>query len=66
MADFNPLRMTYLLRPTNLFSVEFFSFTVIPEWGSDKVTLPLEDDAVLTERGLEWVYPPNSHILLIH
>jgi Xaa-Pro aminopeptidase len=66
MADFNPLRMTYLLRPTNLFSVEFFSFTVIPEWGSDKVTMPLEDDAVLTERGLEWVYPPNSHILLIH
>jgi Xaa-Pro aminopeptidase len=66
MADFNPLRMTYTLTPTNLFSVEFFSFTVIPEWGSAKVTVPLEDDAVLTERGLEWVYPPNSHILLIH
>ena len=58
--------MTYLLHPTNLFAVEFFSFTVIPEWGSRKVTVPLEDDAVLTERGLEWVYPPNSHILLIH
>jgi len=66
MADFNPLRMTYTLTPTNLFSVEFFSFTVIPEWGSRKVTLPLEDDAVLTDRGLEWVYPPNSHVLLIH
>jgi Xaa-Pro dipeptidase len=66
MADFNPLRMTYTLTPTNLFSVEFFSFTVIPEWGTRKVTVPLEDDAVLTDRGLEWVYPPNSHILLIH
>jgi Xaa-Pro aminopeptidase len=66
MADFNPLRMTYTLSRTNLFSVEFFSFTVIPEWGSRKVTVPLEDDAVLTDRGLEWVYPPNSHILLVH
>jgi Xaa-Pro aminopeptidase len=66
MADFNPLRMTYLLTPTNLFSIEFFSFSVIPEWGSGKVTIPLEDDAVLTDRGLEWVYPPNSHILLVH
>lgn len=66
MADFHPLRMTYTLHPTNLFAIEFFSFTVIPEWGTTKATFPLEDDAVLTERGLQWVYPPNSHILLIH
>ncbi len=61
MADFNPLRMTYTLSPTNLFAVEFFSFTVIPEWGPRKVTLPLEDDAVLTDAGSSGVSAQLSH-----
>ena len=65
IADFNPLQMTFLIRPTNFFSIEFFSYSNIPEWGSKKVTLPLEDDAIVTERGAEWLYPPNDHLLLI-
>jgi Xaa-Pro aminopeptidase len=65
MADFNPLRMTYQLRPSNFLSVELFVYTVVPEWGSRKIKIPLEDDGVVTERGLEWVYPANSRILLV-
>ncbi|MBB5685994.1 M24 family metallopeptidase [Sphingobium boeckii] len=65
MADFNPLRMTYELRPSNFLSIELFVYTVVPEWGSRKIKIPLEDDGVITERGLEWVYPPNSRILLV-
>jgi hypothetical protein len=29
------------------------------------VRIPLEDDALVTERGIEWLYPANSRILLV-
>ncbi|AJP71651.1 M24 family metallopeptidase [Sphingomonas hengshuiensis] len=65
MADFNPLRATYTLRAGNLLSIELFLYTVVPEWGPRKIKIPLEDNGVVTARGLEWVYPPNSRILLV-
>ena len=65
MADFNPLRMSYTLRPSNFLSIELFLYTPVPEWGGRKIKIPLEDNGVVTERGLEWVYPANSRILLV-
>ena len=58
-------RLTYEIRPTNLFSIEFFAYTPAPEWGGKKVRIPLEDDAIATPRGIEWLYPPNARILLV-
>jgi Xaa-Pro aminopeptidase len=65
IAWFNPLRLTFEIRPTNMFSIEFFAWTAAPEWGGRKVRIPLEDDAIVTERGIEWLYPVNTRILLI-
>ena len=65
VAFFNPLRLTYEVKPTNLLSIELFAYTPVPEWGGAKVRIPLEDDAVVTERGVEWLYPVNERILLI-
>ena len=65
IAWFNPLRLTFEIRPTNMFSIEFFAYTAAPEWGGAKVRIPLEDDAIVTERGIEWLYPVNNRILLI-
>ena len=65
LAFFNPTRQTYELRPGTLISVELFAYTSAPEWGGAKVRIPLEDDAVVTARGVEWLYPVNSRILLI-
>ncbi len=65
MAFFNPGRLTYEIRPTNLFSIELFAYTPIPEWGGKKLRIPLEDDAIITARGVEWVYPVNPGIRLI-
>lgn len=65
MAFFNPGRLTYEIRPTNLFSIELFAYTPIPEWGGKKLRIPLEDDAIITTRGVEWVYPANPRILLV-
>lgn len=65
MADFNPLRMTYTLRPGNFLSIELFLYTPVPEWGARKIKIPLEDNGVVTERGFEWTAPPASRILLV-
>ena len=65
IAFFNPVRIEYTLRPTNLLSIELFAYTAVPELGDRKVRIPLEDDAVLTARGIEWLYPVNERILLI-
>lgn len=65
IASFNPVRLGFELKPTNLLSIELFAYTAIPEWGGKKLRVPLEDDAVLTERGIEWLYPVNDRILLV-
>jgi Xaa-Pro aminopeptidase len=65
IAFFNPVRLGYELKPSNLLSIEFFAYTKVPEWGGKKLRIPLEDDAVLTERGIEWLYPINPRILVI-
>jgi Xaa-Pro aminopeptidase len=65
IAFFNPLRLQFEIKPTNLFSIELFAYTPAPEWGGKKVRIPLEDDAIVTERGVEWLYPINRRILLI-
>jgi Xaa-Pro aminopeptidase len=65
IAWFNPERMTYMIQPTNLFSIELFAYTAIPEWGGKKLRIPLEDDAIVTARGVEWLYPVNQKVLLI-
>ncbi len=65
VAFFQPVQLTYMVRPTNLLSIELFAYTPIPEWGGKKLRIPLEDDAIVTERGIEWVYPANSRVQLI-
>lgn len=65
IAHFNPLQLTFTIKPTNLLSIELFAYTPLPEWGGKKLRIPLEDDAVVTERGVEWIYPVNQGIILI-
>lgn len=65
IAFFNPERLTYELKATNLLSIELFAYTAMPEWGGRKLRIPLEDDAILTERGIEWLYPVAEKVLLI-
>lgn len=56
---------TYVLQPGSLYAFEFFAWTPAPEWNGKKVRIPIEDDALLTERGFEYVAPVNERILLI-
>ncbi len=65
IAWFNPLRLTFEIKPTNMFVIELFAYTAAEEFGGAKVRIALEDDAIVTERGVEWLYPVNERILLI-
>lgn len=65
LAFFNPTRLTYELRPSSLISVELFAYTAHPDWDNAKVRIALEDNAVVTERGVEWLYPVADRILVI-
>jgi Xaa-Pro aminopeptidase len=65
IAWFNPFRLTFEIKPTNMFVIELFAYTAAPEFGGAKVRIPLEDDAIVTERGVEWLYPINERVLLI-
>ena len=65
IAFFNPKRLEYELKPSNLLSIELFAYTKLPEWGGKKLRVALEDDAILTERGVEWLYPINPRLQLI-
>ncbi len=65
IAFFNPVRLNYEIKPSNLFSIELFAYTKIPEWGGKKLRVPLEDDAIVTSRGVEWIYPINPRIQVI-
>lgn len=55
-----------VLKPNHIFAFELFANTAIPEWGGTRVRLGIEDDAILTEDGVQYFYPPNERILLIH
>jgi Xaa-Pro aminopeptidase len=64
-AFFQTVQLEFPIYPTTLLAIEFFAYTAAPEWGGKKVRIPLEDDAIVTERGVEWLYPVNNRILLV-
>ena len=65
IAFFHEFQQGFKIVPSTILTIEFFAYTPAPEWGGKKVRIPLEDDAVVTERGVEWLYPINTGLLLI-
>lgn len=65
IAFFNPVRLGYEIKPSNLLSIELFAYTRLPEWGGKKLRVALEDDAIVTARGVEWIYPINPRVAVI-
>jgi Xaa-Pro aminopeptidase len=40
-------------------------YVPLPEWNGKKIRIGIEDDAVITENGVEWLCPEVERILLI-
>ncbi len=65
ITNFRRERAHLTVRPNGFFSFEFMAYTAVPEWGGRKVRIGYEENALITERGVEWLYPPADKILVI-
>ena len=52
------------IRENNLFAFEFMIHTWIPEWNR-RVSINFEDNAIVTAKGVEMLYPRNEKIILV-
>ena len=66
IAGFRQDRAHLIIKRNNIFAFEFIAVPPVPDWGGRKVRFNIEDNAIVTENGVEWFYPPNERILLIH
>jgi Xaa-Pro aminopeptidase len=65
LFEIYPTRTTYEVRPNSIISVEFIVFTPADEWGGKKVPVNIEENALITHRGIEWLHPPQERVLVI-
>jgi Xaa-Pro aminopeptidase len=65
LTTWQPLQSTFVLKTQHLFSFEYFAYSPIPEWDGAKLRIPIEDDAILTEDGIQFVHPANYRLLVV-
>ncbi len=65
IAGFRQDRAHLIIKPRNIFAFEFIAVTPVPDWDGRKIRFNIEDNAIVTGLGVEWLYPPNEKILLI-
>jgi Xaa-Pro aminopeptidase len=65
LTTWQPLQTTFTLHLQHLFAFEFFAYTPMPEWGGRKLRIPIEDDAMLMEHGIQFVHPANHRLLVV-
>jgi Xaa-Pro aminopeptidase len=65
LTTWQPLQATFPILPNHMFSFEYFAYTPIPEWGGKKLRIPIEDDAIVTHAGVEFLHPANYRLLVI-
>jgi len=46
-------------------SIELNTSTTVPEWGGQRVTMMLEDDAVMTATGYQFIGPRQTDLYII-
>jgi Xaa-Pro aminopeptidase len=65
LFEIYPVRTEYEIRPNSIIAFEFIVFTPAAEWGGNKVPVCVEENALITEHGIEWIHPPQNSILVI-
>ena len=65
MTTWQPLQSTFVLKTQHMFSFEYFAYSPIAEWGGAKLRVPIEDDAILTDAGIQFLHPANYRLLVI-
>jgi Xaa-Pro aminopeptidase len=65
LTTWQPLQTTFELHRQHMFSFEYFAYSPIPEWGGRKLRIPIEDDAILMENGIQFLHPANYRLLVV-
>lgn len=65
LTTWQPLQTTFVMHAQHMFAFEYFAYTPIAEWGGAKLRIPIEDDAILTEAGIQFLHPANYRLLVI-
>jgi hypothetical protein len=65
LTTWQPLQTTFVMHAQHMFSFEYFAYTPIAEWGGAKLRVPIEDDAILTDAGIQFLHPANYRLLVI-
>lgn len=65
LFEIYPIRTDYEIQPYSIISLEFIVFTPTEEWGGNKVPVNIEENAVITPHGIEWLHVPQNRPLLI-
>ena len=65
LTTWQPLQSTFVLKTQHMFSFEYFAHSPIPEWNGAKLRIPIEDDAILTEDGIQFLHPANYRLLVV-
>ena len=65
LTTWQPLQQTFTMHLQHMFAFEYFAYTPIPEWGGKKLRIPIEDDAILMEHGIQFLHPANYRLLVV-
>lgn len=65
LFEIYPERTKYEVRPNLILAMEYIVFTPADEWGGRKIPVNIEENVLVTERGIEWLHPPQDRVLLI-
>ena len=65
LTTWQPMQSTFELYTHHIFSFEYFAYTPLPEWGGKKLRIPIEDDAILMDDGIQFLHPANYRLLVI-
>ncbi|MFM7275177.1 MAG: M24 family metallopeptidase, partial [Gammaproteobacteria bacterium] len=55
----------FLLERQHIFAFEYFAYTPIAAWKGKKLRIPIEDDAILMEHGVQFLHPANHRLLVV-
>jgi Xaa-Pro aminopeptidase len=65
LTTWQPLQRTFTMHLQHMFAFEYFAYTPIAEWGGKKLRIPIEDDAILMEHGIQFLHPANYRLLTV-
>jgi Xaa-Pro aminopeptidase len=65
LTTWQPIQRTFTLHLQHMFAFEYFAYTPIAEWGGRKLRIPIEDDAILMEQGIQFLHAANHRLLVI-